>query len=88
MGCLGIPFLYLRKDFQTLNVRSLLILSTHVYHLLGQQKKLEAELQTIDEKHEAKKRKFQEASDSFHEELKNVSVLICGFFVCFFVLKM
>jgi hypothetical protein len=54
-------------------MRSLLIISC--YHFLAKQKKLEAELQTIDEKHEAKKRKFQEASDSFHEELKNVSVV-------------
>ena len=36
------------------------------------QKKLEAELQTIEGKHEEKKRKFQEASEQFHEELKKV----------------
>lgn len=38
------------------------------------QKKLESELQNIEEKHEGKKRKFMEASEQFHEELKKVSI--------------
>ena len=36
------------------------------------QKKLEAELQSIEEKHEAKKRKFFDSSDKFHQEMKKV----------------
>ena len=48
------------------------VLKRQVQSLQKHQKKLEEELQDIEEKHQAKKRKFIESSEEYDKDLKKV----------------